>query len=212
VTWSAEELRAGGWPEDDIAEYLAAVARTGERLAAMPYRPAPGNREPVLTETESRAQQLAALAVEQSSRRDAEKAAGRRAELLKQQTRITVTRPGDPPAPDERRQWALAEVMRKGVVIARPGEHNRPRQVAMRLGDEVRVFTAGALPEMVLIRPESADEQLRLWDWTARRREDEALIAAYGLAECQQAGILVTGATGAGEFARVELPPGVEAL
>jgi hypothetical protein len=212
VTWSAEELRAGGWFEDDIADYLAAVERTGERLAAMPYRPEPGNREPALTETESRAQDTAALLVRQSARLDAEQADARRAELLRQRTKLTVLKPGDPDPPDVVRARALAHVMKGGVVIARPGEHNRPRQVAMRLSDEVRVFTAGALPEMTLIRPETADAQLRLWDWTARRREDEMLVAAYGLETCQREGILVTGATDAGEFARVQLPPGVEAL
>jgi hypothetical protein len=38
------------------------------------------------------------------------------------------------------------------------------------------------------------------------------LIAAYGLAECQEAGILVTDVTDPGEFAKVELPAGVAAL
>jgi hypothetical protein len=150
--------------------------------------------------------------VSESDRLDAAKADARRAELM-DQTTVDVMRPGDPEPPDVLRANALAHLLRNGLVIARPGEGNRPREVAVRVADgSFRTVTAGAMPEMTLIRPETADQQLDAWAQANRRLEDQILIAGFGLAECQRTGVLVTGATDAGEFAKLQLPRGVEAL
>jgi hypothetical protein len=213
VTWTAEELRAGGWAEQDVTGYRAGVAAADALLAEIESRPAPEDRppEPPVGETQARAQELAALLVGRSDRLDAEKAAERRAELMRK-AEVTVIRPGDPDPPDVVRRRALEHVLQGGVVIARPGKHNQPRQMVMRVGDETRIITVGGVPERIVFGPADADRLERVWDYAARRREDQWLIAAYGLKECQQAGILVTGAADGGEYAKVQLPPGLEGL
>jgi hypothetical protein len=212
VTRTAEQLRADGWDEDEISEYRAGAASIGARVAELECRSAPTLEDaapvPAPSETELQAQHWAAVALEQSNRRDVE----RRAEAMTK-TRVIVERPDDPVQPEILRARALEHIMRDGVIIARPGPQNQPREMALRGADgEFQVFTAGAMPEMTLIVPATADAQERAWYEAARRREDQMLIAAWGLAECQRTGVLVTGATTAGEYAPPKLPPGVEAL
>jgi hypothetical protein len=217
MTWTDEELRAGGWAEDEVTGYRAGTASAEAWLAALESRP-PAAEDPgpqpaaPPSETEARAHELAALMVSESDRLDEAKADARRAEVMSQ-TRVDVMRPGDPDPPAAVRSRALAHLLRDGVVMVRPGAHNRPREVAVRVADgSYRTFTAGAMPEMTVIRPETADAQLGAWEWENRRREDQILIAGFGLAECQRAGVLLTGATDAGEFEKLILPRGVEAL
>jgi hypothetical protein len=214
MTWADDEL---GWPEDEVTAYRAGAARAEAWLAALESRPSPAedlaeDQIAPPSETEARVLQAAALMVSGSDRLDEARADARRAELM-DQTTVTVTVPGDPEPPGVVRANALAHLLRDGLVMVRPGEHNRPREVAVRVADgSFRTFTAGAMPVMTLIRPETADEQLALWEWENRRREDQILIAGFGLAECERAGILLTGATDAGEYQKLALPRGVEAL
>jgi hypothetical protein len=208
VTWTGtdDELRASGWSDDEVTGYRAGVASVESWLAALESRPAPEEPDPAPapSEMELRAQQLAAMMVRESDRLDAAKADLRLAEAVSQ-THVVVTRPGDPPSVAEVRANALAHILRDGLVIARPGPHNRPRQMAMRDVDgEIRTFTAGELPKMVIITPSNVDRLERAWEDANRLREDQLLIAAWGLDECQRAGVLVTGARDAGEFVKLQ--------
>jgi hypothetical protein len=214
--WADEELRVGGWTEEEVASYRAGVASAEARFAEWESRPAPEASDPVPasapSETEIRVLELAALFVAQSDRADEVRAEAHREELMRQTTAV-VTRPGDPEPVADVRSRALAYIARDGLITCRPGPHNAPQQFAVQLPDGLfHTFTAGALPEMTVIRPETADQQLAEWEWAARRREDQMLIAEWGLDECQRAGVLMTGATDAGEYAKLVLPAGVKAL
>jgi hypothetical protein len=212
VTWTDEELRAGGWAETEIIGYRAGVASAEARFAEMESRPSPAAEDRVPGElpsgTELRALEAAERFVARAERAHAEA----QAEAMSR-TVVRLERPGDPPAPDIVRANALAHIRQGGMVIARPGPHNAPRLVAMRdATGEFKTFTAGAMPEMTLITPANAGRLEYAWEWAQRRDEDEQLIAAWGLAECQRAGVLVTGAVDAGQYAKLTLPPGVKAL
>jgi hypothetical protein len=210
MTWTDEEFRARGWEESEIVAFREGAASVRSWLAEMESRPAPAAEERATaapSETEIRAMNAAALLVAQSDRLDAE----RRAQQLAD-TRVTVARPGDGPTPDEWRARALAYVHRNGTVIARPGPGNAPQAMAVQVDGEWQVVTAGAMPEVAAYGPADADKQMALWDWTAWRRDDQRLIAEFGLEECQRYGVLKTDATDAGEFTKIQLPPGVESL
>jgi hypothetical protein len=83
---------------------------------------------------------------------------------------VRVELPGDPTPPDIVRANALAHLPEGGVVIARPGPDNVPRQMVMRDTDGgLKTFTAAGLREMTLITPANADQVEYMWEWAQRR-------------------------------------------
>lgn len=137
---------------------------------------------------ETRAVDLAASLVAESDYRD-----GLTRERLRREaeahTAVSVQRPDDPPTVEDRRRYALTQARIDGHDVLRPGGQ-RPREHYAVVGPDGAAVVKAQLPRQVVWGPDTADQAEREWTQQIRERENEILIAAYGLKACRKAGLL----------------------
>jgi hypothetical protein len=118
-----DELRAAGWPEDEIPGYLAGRAEAEAAIAAidteMTARRTAAPAELQLSPAEQRAASLVAELAAQSDGLDRLATARRRAAA---ESQVTVVPDDGKPSMEQIREWALREALQHPAPIIVPGE------------------------------------------------------------------------------------------
>jgi hypothetical protein len=140
--------------------------------------------------TEHRAGDLAAALLAQSDALDWQTEARAKAELAADtNTAAAVSRPGDEPAREDQRAWALQLAYQNGYGVIRPSDTG-PRQLFAFTGPGGTTVVETHQPRQIVWGPGTAEQADREWRQLARERENQVLIAAYGEKACRKAGIL----------------------
>jgi hypothetical protein len=138
--------------------------------------------------TEVRAAELAAVLTAESDVLDRRKVALQAAEVAGAEQ---VSGPGDPPTPQEYRQWALQLAAQQGHMVFGPSADDSPRQeYVIVTSNGPKVYQAVAPPAATVFGPLEAAAHDAAWQRRVRADEDKLLRAVYHEDELRKMGIL----------------------
>lgn len=211
---TAEELRAAGWPESDVAGILRGQERAEARIAEImsaPDVPASSpSQEAWLGTPEHAARELADRFMKADAAAEHARAAATAADPA-----VVTERPGEADAP-QRRAWALRQARLdrgpEAVLLPGTGPDKADCLVTMpdgRLvtGEDGQAVVCRMVPRVTVTAfgPDTADAFEELFERQRRASEDALLCAHYGAEACAAAGIV--DADAAARLARPK-PPG----